>query len=86
MLLLLVAAGAEGAGRRGLLIYCGHDAGKSYIPSFYVNPSLYGFDSNPVSTDISMCSNRNATAKVVLLAPRGVTFDLSAHPGRRSDA
>ena len=82
VLLLLVAAGANGAGRGGLLIYCGHDAGKSYIPSFYVNPSLYGFDSNPVSTDISMCSNRSATAKIVLLAPRGVTFDLSAAPGR----
>ncbi len=81
VLLLLVAAGAEGAGRGSLLIYCGHDAGKSYIPSFYVNPSLYDFDSNPVSTDISMCSNRSATAKVVLLAPGGVTFDLSAAPG-----
>ena len=81
VLLLLVAAGANGAGRQGRLIYCGRDAGKSYIPSFYVNPSLYGFDSNPVTTDISMCSNRSATAKVVLLAPRGVTFDLSSPPG-----
>jgi hypothetical protein len=81
LLLLLVAASAECAGQRGLLIYCGHDAGKSYIPSFYVNPSLYGFDSTPVTTDISFCSNRSATAKVVLLAPRGVRFDLSAAPG-----
>jgi hypothetical protein len=39
--LLLVAAAAEGAGREGLLIYCGRDAGKSYMPSFFVNPSLY---------------------------------------------
>jgi hypothetical protein len=80
-LVLMLTAGAQAVGRKGLLIYCGHDAGKSYLPSFYVNPGLYRLDSSPLPTEISMCSNRSATAKVVLLAPRGVTLDLSRAPG-----
>jgi hypothetical protein len=67
------------------LIYCGLGTGKqAYLPSFYVDPSLYGVGMGPPGpTNISLCATYGATAKIVLLAPRGVTIRLDTPVGAR---
>jgi hypothetical protein len=64
-------------------LYCGLPTIKRYRPSFYVDPGLYGVNMGvaPAHTGISFCALWGATAKVVFLAPRGVSIRLEAAPG-----
>jgi hypothetical protein len=66
------------------LIYCGLGTGRpTYLPSFYVDPGLYGIGMGGAAgpTSISLCAVYGATAKVVLLAPHGATIALDRPAG-----
>jgi hypothetical protein len=86
LLVVLTLAGVAAPERSSEgLIYCGLGTGRAtYMPSFYVDPSLYGVGSGaPGPTGISLCAVYGATAKIVLRAPHGATIDLDRPAGTR---
>jgi hypothetical protein len=78
---LSILAAAPKTTQTASRVICRYPIVKHYRPSFFVDPGLYRLSDQPGETQIGLCAQEAATAKVVLFAPVGVEMNLNATPG-----